>query len=71
MPNWLKRLVLRAGYAVALALLGVQTFIILADFTVNTLFFDEVGGWLITAILAWIIKKQRDLSAELAAVQET
>lgn len=70
MPNWLKRLILRAGYGVALFLLGVQSFIILADFVINTLFFDEVGGWLITAALAWLVKKQRDLSAELAATQK-
>lgn len=59
-----KQLILRAGYALALALLGVQSTIILLDFTVNTLFFDELGGWLITAMLAWIIKTQRNLMKE-------
>lgn len=57
----LKKLVMRSGYALALFLLGAQSFIILLDFTINTLFFDELGGWLITLVLAWIIKKQRDL----------
>lgn len=71
MPNWMKRLVLRAGYALALALLGVQGFIILADFTINTLFFDELGSFLVTAVLTWIIKTQRNLAADLAAEQET
>lgn len=70
MPNWLKKLILRAGYAVALFLLGVQSFIILLDFTINTLFFDELGSWLVTLALAWLVKKQRDMSADLAAVQE-
>ena len=71
MPNWLKKLVLRAGYAAALFLLGVQSFIILLDFTINTLFFDELGSWLVTAALAWLVKKQRDMSADLAEEQET
>lgn len=59
-----KRLIMRAGYTLALALLGVQSTIILLDFTINTLFFDELGGWLITAALAWIIKMQRNLMKE-------
>jgi hypothetical protein len=70
MPNWLKRLILRAGYGVALALLGVQSFIILADFFITTFFFDELGGFLVTAALTWIVKKQRDMSADLAATQK-
>ena len=70
MPNWLKRLILRAGYAVALLLLGAQSFIILLDFTIQTFFFDELGSWIITAALAWLVKKQRDMSADLAAEQE-
>jgi len=56
-----KKLVMRSGYALALFLLGVQSFIILLDFTINTLFFDELGSWLITLALAWVVKKQRDL----------
>ena len=56
-----RKLVMRSGYALALFLLGTQSFIILLDFTINTLFFDELGSWLVTLVLAWIIKKQRDL----------
>ena len=59
------KLVMRAGYALALFLLGVQTFIILLDFTIQTFFFDELGSWIITVMLAWLVKKQRDLSTNL------
>jgi len=65
MSDRIKRLILRAGYALALALLGVQTFIIIADFFVATLFFDELGSWLVTVALAWIIKKQRDIQKSM------
>lgn len=65
MSNRIKRLILRAGYALALALLGVQTFIIIADFMFTTLFFDELGSWLVTVALAWIIKKQRDIQKSM------
>lgn len=55
------RFIIRAGYTLALLLLGAQSFIIILDMFIQTFFFDEVGGWIITAALAWIIKKQRDL----------
>lgn len=57
----------KAALLIAGLLLGFNGLIIFADIAIETLFFDELGAFLVSGALLWLIERLRDTNPNLTS----